>query len=162
MTTSRKRSFHVHMPEGSNPTQEKFINYLMKKGKKSVARRIFADVVKEIQKKSPEALSSVGGAPEALFEKAIENVKPSMEVRPKRIGGAVYQIPMEVKPGRRTMLAFRWILDAARNGKGGPVANRIAKELMEAAAETGIAIKKKEDTHKMAAANKAFAHYAKY
>lgn len=155
MTTSRKRSFHQHIPQGSNPTQEKFINYIMKGGKKSVARRIFKDMMEEIRKKgNPEA--------EALFDKAIENVKPTMEVRPKRIGGAVYQIPMEVKPGRRTMLAFRWILDAARSGKGSPVANRIAKEIMDASAETGVAIKKKEDTHKMAAANKAFAHYAKY
>lgn len=155
MTKSRARNFHQHIPQGSNPTQEKFVNYIMKQGKKSIARRIFSDVLEEIRKKgNPEA--------EALFEKAIENVKPSMEVRPKRIGGAVYQIPIEVKPGRRTMLAFRWILDAARSGKGGPVYQRIAKELMEAAAETGSAIKKKEDTHKMAAANKAFAHYAKY
>lgn len=127
----------------------------MKAGKKNTARRIFNDVLKEIQIKG-------NSNPETLFEKAIENVKPTMEVRPKRIGGAVYQIPIEVKPNRRIMLAFRWILEAARNGKGSPVATRIAKELMEASNETGSAIKKKEDTHKMAAANKAFAHYARY
>lgn len=149
------RKHHTHIPEGSNPLKEKFINYIMKRGKKSIARRIFKEILEEMQKKGINS-------PEQTFEKAIENVKPSMEIRPKRIGGAVYQIPMEVTPNRRVMLSFRWILEAARKSKGGHVAIRIAKELMDAASETGTAIRKKEDTHKMAAANKAFAHFARY
>lgn len=149
------RKHHTHIPEGSTPLKEKFINYIMKRGKKSIARRIFKEIMEEMQKKGVNN-------PEQTFEKAIENVKPSMEIRPKRIGGAVYQIPMEVTPSRRVMLSFRWILEAARKSKGGRVAVRIAKELMDAASETGTAIRRKEDTHKMAAANKAFAHFARY
>lgn len=141
--------------EDSNPLQEKFVNCIMKKGKKSIARRIFKETMAEIEKKGH-------ANPETIFEKAIENVQPAMEVRPKRIGGAVYQIPMEVKPGRRLMLAFRWILDAARKGKGSPMQVRLSRELLEASEGTGYAMKKKEDTHKMAEANKAFAHYARY
>lgn len=148
-------NFHQHMPQDSNPIQEKFINYIMLDGKKSVARRIFKEIMIEIQQKGHKD-------PEKIFEKALENIQPSMEVRPKRIGGAVYQIPMEVKPKRRIMLAFRWILEAARKDKGAPIAKKIAKQLLEAAEEMGSAVKKKEDTHKMAAANKAFAHYARY
>ncbi|MBT5016376.1 30S ribosomal protein S7 [Candidatus Peregrinibacteria bacterium] len=146
---------HRHIPEDSNPLQEKFINYIMLDGKKSIARTIFKDVMDEIKKKGHKN-------PETIFEKAIETVEPSMEVRPKRIGGAVYQIPMEVKPKRRIMLSFRWILSAARKEKGSPVAVRIARQLLDASEGIGAAVKKKEDTHKMAAANKAFAHYARY
>lgn len=146
---------HQYIPEGSNPLQEKFINYIMQRGKKSIARRIFKDTLIEIQKKGHDN-------PEIIFEKAIQNVQPSMEVRPKRIGGAVYQIPMEVKPNRRTMLSFRWILEASRKAKGSAMAHRLAKELIEASEGLGYAIKRKEDTHKMAESNKAFAHYARY
>ena len=149
------KKIHKHIPQDSNPLQEKFINYIMLDGKKSIARRIFKDIMAEIQNKGQKE-------PGKIFEKAIENIEPSMEVRPKRIGGAVYQIPIEVKPKRRVMLAFRWVLEAARKEKGSPVAHRIARQLLEAAEGTGPAIKKKEDTHKMAAANKAFAHYARY
>jgi small subunit ribosomal protein S7 len=146
---------HRHIPEDSNPLQEKFINYIMLDGKKSIARTIFKDILLEIQAKGHKN-------PESVFEKAIQNVEPSMEVRPKRIGGAVYQIPMEVKPKRRVMLSFRWILSAARKDKGTGIAKRIAKQLLDAHEGIGGAVKKKEDTHKMAAANKAFAHYARY
>ncbi len=146
---------HQHIPQDSNPLQEKFINYIMLDGKKSIARKIFKDILIEIQNKGHKD-------PEKIFEKAIENVEPSMEARRKRIGGGVYQIPIEVKPKRRIMLAFRWILDTARKEKGAPIANRIARQLLEAAEGMGAAVKKKEDTHKMAAANKAFAHYARY
>ncbi|EKD63354.1 MAG: hypothetical protein ACD_51C00283G0007 [uncultured bacterium] len=145
----------TYIPDGSTPLQEKFVNYVMKRGKKTVARRIFADMLEELKKKG-------GKNPEQIFERAIENVKPAMEVRPKRIGGAVYQIPIEVKPGRQTMLAFRWILEASRAKKGMKMANKLALELMDAANQQGTAIKKKEDAHKMAQANKAFAHFAKY
>lgn len=146
---------HTFVPQTSDTTQERFVNYIMKDGKKSTARRIWFNVLKEIQDKGHST-------PELIFEKALENVKPNMEVRPKRIGGAVYQIPMEVKPERRTMLAFRWLLEAARKDKGSNVHHRIAKQLLEASEGLGSAVKKKEDTHKMAQANKAFAHYARY
>ena len=145
----------TYIPKNSSPLQEKFINYLMLGGKKTVARKIFADTLGEIVKKGSKD-------PVQVFERAIENIKPSMEVRPKRIGGAVYQIPIEVKPNRQLMLAFRWILKAARDKKGSKMAIRLSQELLDAANQTGTAMKKKEDTHKMAASNKAFAHYAKY
>jgi small subunit ribosomal protein S7 len=146
---------HTFIPENSTELQEKFINYLMLDGKKTTARKIFHDTLKKITEKGNKN-------PEEIFEKAIEKVKPAMEVRPKRIGGSVYQIPIEVKYGRQIMLAFRWIIGAARSKKGTEMANRLAQELMDAANEQGSAIKKKEDTHKMAAANKAFAHYARF
>lgn len=144
-----------HIPEGSNKLMEKFINYIMQDGKKSVARTIFKETLKIISEKGDKN-------PEKVFEQAIANVKPEMEVRPKRIGGAVYQIPVEVKTNRQIMLAFRWIIDAARKRKSAPMSTRLAQELIEAASEQGSAIKKKEDTHRMAQANKAFAHYARY
>lgn len=144
-----------YIPEGSNPLTEKFVCYIMKDGKKNVARKIFAETLAIISQKGDKQ-------PEKVFEQAIQNVKPETEVRAKRIGGAVYQIPVEVKPGRQIMLAFRWILDASRKRKGAPMAKKLAQELIEAASEQGSAIKKKEDTHRMAHANKAFAHYARY
>jgi small subunit ribosomal protein S7 len=143
-----------YIPENSNPLQEKFINYIMKDGKKNVARIIFRDSLTIISEKDKQ--------PVKIFEKAIENVKPTVEVRAKRIGGAVYQIPVEVKQGRQLALAFRWLLTATRAKKGAPMAKKLADELMAAANNEGAAIKKKEDTVKMAQANKAFAHYAKY
>lgn len=108
------------------------------------------------------AISVKEKQPEKVFEKAVEMVRPTLEVRAKRIGGAVYQIPVEVKPERQTMLAFRWILLGARAKKGAPMAKKLAEELMAAAIGEGNAIKKKDDTVKMAQANKAFAHFAKY
>lgn len=147
---------HFYIPEGSSLLQERFINSMMMRGKKSVARRIFSDSFVEIGKQEG------GQNPERVFEKAIENVKPSMEVRPKRIGGAVYQVPVEVKPNRQISLTFRWIIGAARDIKGKPMAKKLAAVLLEAASGAGPAVKKKEDVHKMAQANKAFAHFAKY
>ncbi len=144
-----------YIPEGSNLLTEKFICYIMKDGKKTVARQIFKETLEIISQKGDKH-------PEKVFEQAIQNVKPENEVKAKRIGGAVYQIPVEVKPGRQIMLAFRWILDASRKRKGAPMAKKLAQELIEAASEQGAAIKKREDTHKMAHANKAFAHYARY
>ncbi len=143
------------IPESSSPLQEKFINYLMLEGKKSVARRIFNETLKTISKK-------LSGDPEKVFKLAIDNVKPQVEVKAKRIGGAVYQVPREVKPDRQLALAFRWLLAAARNKKGAPMSQKLATEFIEASNEQGLAIKKKEDTHRMAEANKAFAHLAKY
>lgn len=145
----------IYIPENSSPLEEKFINYIMLAGKKSVARRIFNDTLKLISKKT-------SGDPEKLFKQAIDKVKPLMEVKPKRIGGAVYQIPREVKPDRQITLAFRWIIDAARKKKGANMSQKLSQEIIDAGNEQGSAIKKKEDTHRMADANKAFAHLAKY
>jgi len=143
------------IPENSNPLQEKFVNCLMKKGKKSTARRIFKDALQILSDKTQKD-------PVRLFEKAIENVKPQLEVRPKRIGGAVYQIPVEVKANRQQTLSIRWILACSRGRKGMPISNKLAEELLLASNGEGNAIKKREDVNKMAIANKAFAHYAKY
>ncbi|HLG25267.1 MAG TPA: 30S ribosomal protein S7 [Candidatus Gracilibacteria bacterium] len=144
----------IYIPETSNPLQEKFINYLMVDGKKNVARKLFSDTLKRISEKDK--------APEKIFEKAIENVKPPLEVRAKRIGGAVYQIPVEVKPNRQLALAFRWIIQGCRVKRNAPMAKKLADELLAAVNGEGNAMKKKDDTMKMALANKAFAHYAKY
>jgi small subunit ribosomal protein S7 len=144
----------LYIPEGSNPLQEKFINYIMKQGKKNIARRIFQETMKQISVKEKQ--------PEKVFEKAIEMVRPALEVKAKRIGGAVYQIPVEVRAERQTMLAFRWILLGARGKKGASISKKLADELLAASAGEGMAIKKKDDTVRMAQANKAFAHYAKY
>jgi len=153
MTTQNK--YAQYIPENSSPVQEKFINYIMHDGKKSIARKIFNDCLKTISKKT-------SGDPENVFKAALENVKPTIEVKAKRIGGAVYQIPIEVKPKRQNALAFRWILDAARSKKGANMAQKLANELIDASNEQGVAIKKKEDTHRMAQANRAFAHLARY
>ncbi len=127
----------------------------MKQGKKNIARVIFKESMNILVEKGNKE-------PSKVFEKAIETIKPTLEIKAKRIGGAVYQIPVEVKPGRQLMLAFRWLLDAARSKKGSPMANRLADELMAASNGEGNAMKKKDDMMKMAQANKAFAHYAKY
>lgn len=149
---------NTYIPEGSTPLLERFINTMMMRGKKSVSRRILHDAFIEISKQG----AAQGQDPERIFEKAIENVKPSMEVRPKRIGGAVYQIPVEVKSNRQISLTFRWIIAAARGVKGKPMAKKLSSVLLEAAAGAGPAVKKRDDVHRMAQANKAFAHFAKY
>ena len=131
----------------------KFVNYIMKGGKKSIAETIFyssLNIIKE-QSKNNEPLE--------IFKKALENVAPVVEVKSKRIGGATYQVPMEVSQNRRFALAMRWILSYSRSRKGKTMANRLASELIAASNKDGSAYKKKEDTHKMAEANKAFAHF---
>ncbi|MBI4235318.1 30S ribosomal protein S7 [Candidatus Peregrinibacteria bacterium] len=145
----------AQIPETSSPLQEKFINYIMLAGKKSIARRIFNETLKIISKKT-------SADPEKIFKTAIDNIKPQLEVKAKRIGGAVYQIPIEVKQGRQLALSFRWLISAARAKKGSPMANKLATEIIDASNEQGSAFKKKEDTHRMAQANKAFAHLARY
>jgi small subunit ribosomal protein S7 len=133
---------------------EKFINYIMWSGKKETARKVMYqafDVVKE-KTGNPNPLE--------VFDLAMKNAGPLTEVRSKRIGGANYQVPKEVRPERRLALAMRWIRDAARKGKGRPMHLKLADELIAASKNEGAAIKKKEDTHKMAEANKAFAHFA--
>jgi len=133
---------------------EKFINSVMQDGKKETSRKIVygaLDVIKE--KMSVED-------PTEIFEAAIKNVGPAIEVRSRRVGGANYQVPREVRPERKQNLAFRWIIDAARGGKGKPLHERLAIELMAAYNNEGAAIKKRDDTKKMAESNKAFAHLA--
>lgn len=141
--------------KGNTEMNEKFINYIMKKGKKTTARSILSDAFKIVVDKTKKPAQEI-------FELALENAKPSLEVRPKRIGGAVYQIPMEVKPFRQFQLASRWMLAAARSKKGVPMAKALADEILQAANNEGAAIKKKEDSHRMAQANKAFAHFARF
>lgn len=143
------------IPTYSSPLQEKFINYIMKRGKKVVSRRIFEEALQIIAEKGKKDAYKV-------FEKAIENAGPIIEVKPKRVGGAVYQVPSEVPAKRQLFLACNWILKGARGAKGTQMANKLATELMQAADGTGAAVKKKEDVHKMAEANKAFAFMARY
>ncbi|MBT9131766.1 30S ribosomal protein S7 [candidate division NPL-UPA2 bacterium Unc8] len=130
----------------------KFINCLMRKGKKSVAETIFYSSLDLIEKKTKQP-------PLGVFTEAIDRTKPVLEVRSRRVGGATYQIPVEVGPDRRNRLAIRWIIDAARSQKGLPTTEKLARELMDAAKGEGAAVKKKENTHRMAEANRAFAHY---
>ncbi len=130
----------------------KFINKLMLDGKKSIAEKILYKALERIESKSGEKGIDV-------FNKAIENVKPVMEVKSRRVGGATYQVPVEVRPVRQQSLAIRWIVEAARKRNERTMIERLSNELMDAAAEKGAAFKKKEDTYKMAEANKAFAHY---
>lgn len=130
----------------------KFINYIMRRGKKSVARRVVYDAMEIIVEKKKDPLET--------FEAAIENVSPSMEVRSKRVGGATYQIPIPVGKSRRFSLASRWIINSAKSKKGRPMREKLAEELLNAASNTGTAVKKKEEVHRMADSNKAFAHFA--
>ncbi|GAB4149939.1 MAG: 30S ribosomal protein S7 [Planctomycetota bacterium] len=131
----------------------KFINCLMLDGKKSIAEEIFYEALEIIGKRVKDE------DPIKVFESAIKNVMPILEVKSKRIGGATYQVPVEVNPRRRQALAFRWILGAARKKKGRPIAQRLASELLDAFKKEGAAYTMRENTHKMAEANKAFAHF---
>ncbi|MBN2568279.1 MAG: 30S ribosomal protein S7 [Deltaproteobacteria bacterium] len=130
----------------------RFINNLLKKGKKSVAESIFYGAFDIIEDKTKES-------PLEVFEKAMDNVKPVLEVKSKRIGGATYQVPTEVLPDRRIALAIRWLIGNAHSRTGKSMMEKLAIEFMDAAAGRGASVKKREDTHKMAEANKAFAHY---
>ncbi|ADV47204.1 30S ribosomal protein S7 [Nitratifractor salsuginis] len=130
----------------------KFINAVMLDGKKSVAQKIMYGALERIESKTGEKGIDV-------FNKAMENVRPVMEVKSRRVGGATYQVPVEVRPVRQQSLAIRWIVEAARKRNERTMVERLANELMDAATEKGAAFKKKEDTYKMAEANKAFAHY---
>jgi len=130
----------------------KFINCIMRRSKKSLAERILYNALDIIQKKTNQD-------PLKIFERAVENVKPSLEVKPRRVGGATYQVPVEVRPERRTSLAIRWIIKYAKERQGKSMQEKLAEELLDAANNKGAAIKKREDTHRMAEANRAFAHY---
>jgi len=131
----------------------KFINNLMKQGKKSLAEKIFYQSIDKIKKQG-----KVDDGIE-LFKKALENVAPVLEVKSKRIGGATYQVPIDISEARRMALAMRWIIGYSKSRKGQTMADRLAAELLAAANNDGSAVKKKEDTHRMAEANKAFAHF---
>jgi len=139
-------------PKYNNRNVASFINKVMQRGKKELAHRIVYDafdIVEERMRRNPVE----------VFEQAVRNVTPVLEVKPRRVGGATYQVPMEVPSERRLTLAMRWIIQAARARTGRPMAERLAAEIMDAANNTGVAVKRKEDTHKMAEANRAFAHY---
>ncbi len=132
----------------------KFINKIMRKGKKTIAAKIVYnafDIIKQKTKKEPLE----------VFEAAITNTAPDMEVKPRRVGGAVYQVPIEVRGDRKISLAMRWLINAAKTKKGKPMKEKLAEELIAAANNEGAAVKKKNDTHRMAEANRAFAHFAR-
>ncbi len=129
-----------------------FINKLMLQGKKSTAQRIFYDALDLIEDRAKRPGLEV-------FEQAVKNVTPILEVKPRRVGGATYQVPVEVRADRRLSLAIRWLVASARNRSGRSMAEKLAGELMDAANNTGATVKKREDTHRMAEANRAFAHY---
>lgn len=138
----------------SSTLVQQFINKVMKRGKKSVAERI-------VYKAMDLASDRVKREPLEVFEQALRNVSPTIEVKPRRVGGATYQVPVEVKSDRRISLAIRWVLNSARNRSGKPMYERLASELVDAYNNTGTTIKRKEDVHKMAESNRAFAHYGR-
>lgn len=140
-------------PKYKNLAVAKFVNILMMDGKRSTAQKVVYgafDIIREKTQKDP-----IG-----IFSQALRNVSPLLEVKSRRVGGANYQVPIEVKGDRRIALAMRWIRDAARNKKGKPASMKLADELVEASNKQGVAFKKREDTHRMAESNKAFAHFA--
>ena len=141
-------------PKYSNPELGKFINYVMERGKKTVAQKIVYGMMAIVEEKTKKN-------PLEVFEEAVRNVAPVVEVRSRRVGGSNYQIPVPVRPERRMMLAYRWIIDAAASGKGRPMKEKLASEIINAANNEGLAMKKKADVHRMAEANRAFAHFAR-
>ena len=155
----KARSYKRHLAEADHKYNStkigKFINYIMERGKKTVAVKIVYGAMDKIE-------TDMKTDPKAVLEQALRNVSPILEVKGRRIGGANYQVPMEVQEPRKTALGMKWVIDAARSKKGKPMAFKLASELMEAYNKTGAAIKKREDVHKMAEANKAFAHFARF
>ncbi|MFL0807840.1 MAG: 30S ribosomal protein S7 [Oceanobacter sp.] len=139
-------------PKFGNVTLAKFMNHVMVSGKKSVAEKIVYGALDAMAAKK-------GGDPLEMFEQALEAIQPMVEVKSRRVGGATYQVPVEVRPSRRTALAMRWLVDAARTRGEKSMAQRLANEMMDAAESKGAAVKKREDVHRMAEANKAFSHY---
>ncbi len=139
-------------PKFHDQTVSKFMNNLMIDGKKSVAEKIVYNALDRVENK-------VKRAPVEVFHEALDNIKPSVEVRSRRVGGATYQVPVEVRPDRKLALAMRWLITAARNRNEPTMVDRLSGELMDASQNRGSAVKKREDTHKMADANRAFSHY---
>lgn len=142
-------------PKYNSMSIAKFINYIMRRGKKSLAQKIVYESFDMVKQKTNRE-------PTEIFERAVKNVAPLLEVKSRRIGGATYQIPIQVKGDRRQALAFHWIIDAAKARKGMPMKEKIALELIDAANETGGAIKKKQEVQKAAEASRAFAHFARF
>ncbi len=143
-------------PRHSSLLASKFINCLMYDGKKTVAQNVFYDALAEIERRGETSDQS----PIEVFEQAIENIKPYIEVRSKRVGGASYQVPMQVNRARQQSLAIRWLLEAVRDKKGRPTHLKLADEILAGYKKEGVAYTKRENTHRMADANKAFAHFA--
>ncbi len=139
-------------PKFGGTQVSKFINMIMRSGKKSIAEKIMYQALDSVSERSNQ--DSV-----ELMEKALENVRPVVEVKSRRVGGATYQVPVEVRPSRRNTLAMRWLIEAAKKRGEKTMASKLAGELLDAAESKGSAVKKREDTHKMAEANKAFAHF---
>ena len=139
-------------PKFHSQVLAKFINHVMESGKKSVAERIVYGALDKVAERSKQD-------PVDVFEKALDALRPAVEVKSRRVGGATYQVPVEVRPSRRTALAMRWLVDAARKRGEKDMAGRLAGEIMDATDGKGAAIKKREDVHRMAEANKAFSHY---
>ena len=155
MARRRRPEIRVILPDPrfGDLVISKFINNLMLKGKKSIAEKIFYDSLKIISSKLKT------DTPEEIFKKALENATPMLEVRSRRIGGSTYQVPIEVNPKRKQALAMRWLIDFSRTGTGKNMALKLANELISASKNEGSTIEKKRNTHKMAEANKAFAHF---
>lgn len=139
-------------PKYNSKLVAKFINCMMREGKKSITESLLYDAFKLIEEKTGETAIKI-------FDDAVENVRPVIEVKSRRVGGSTYQVPTEIRPSRRTALAIRWIIDFARKRSEKGTPQKLASELLDAANKRGSAVKKKEDTHKMAEANKAFAHF---
>jgi small subunit ribosomal protein S7 len=165
----KSRSYDKHTPDPDpkygSVKYAKFINYIMERGKKNVARKIFYDALSLVEEKLKSEKLEEGQKPldgRAGFDLALKNVAPIMELKSRRIGGANYQVPMEVLEPRKTTLAMRWLLAAAQTKKGMPMAKRLAMEIFDAVHKQGAAMKKREDVHRMAEANKAFAHFARF
>lgn len=155
MRKKRKyKKFYQPDIEYNNLAVGRFINYLMEKGEKSVAEKLMYKTFDNIKKETKQE-------PLGVFEKALENASPLIEVVSKRVGGANYQVPREVRLERKFFLACHWIIDAARGGKGKPMAEKLATEIISASKNEGAAIKKKQNIHRMAEANRAFAHFAR-
>jgi len=154
MPRRREVPERVILPDSryNNKLVAKFIKSIMRDGKKSTAESLLYNAFDIIEEKTKET-------PVKVFEKALENVRPAIEVKSRRVGGSTYQVPTEVRPSRRTALGIRWIISFARNRAEKGMAQKLAAELLDAANNRGASIKKREDTHKMAEANKAFAHY---
>lgn len=162
----RARSFEKRTPQPdpkfSSVKYAKFINYLMERGKKTTSQKIFyaaLDIVEEKMKANKDAEVTDS---RQVFDIALKNVSPIMEIKGRRIGGSNYQVPMEVQEPRRTALGMKWLIAAARARKGAPMATKLAQEVIDAYSKLGNAVKKREDTHRMAEANKAFAHFARF
>ena len=150
----KKRKELAPDPVYNSAKVTKFINYCMEDGKKEASRKIVLGALTVIKEKEKTE------TPLEVFDTALKNITPLMEVRSRRVGGANYQVPVEVRPDRRTSLAFRWVIEAARKRKGKPMHMKLAEELILASKNEGDAVKKRENVHKMAEANKAFAHFA--